>query len=254
MIFFTEEMLKDIENKSIFAEVEVGGQPVDDADDQNAQGNDYTTPEPVNAAGADNTGGGEDNPPPADEGGEDEGTDYTAEGDDAGGEDPAAGGDDAGDERDADYTQGGDAGGDEAPPEEGGDAGGGSSGGSGEPVTADDARGLENELFKDLTPDQVDLKHKELKKNFGDLYDSIANIVDRVNEIPNNDAFTAAIGFASNQLSDLKQMVADYMNDVYSTKSYMENAMNYNKFLATLNGIKDILEEINKELAQEEGK
>lgn len=247
MIFFTEEMLKDIENKSIFAEVEVGGQPVDDADDQNAQGNDYTTPEPINAAGADNTGGREDNPPPADEGGEDEGTDYTAEGDDAGG-------DDAGDEGDADYTQGGDAGGDEAPPEEGGDAGGGDSGGSGEPVTADDARGLENELFKDLTPDQVDLKHKELKKNFGDLYDSIANIVDRVNEIPNNDAFTAAIGFVSNQLSDLKQMVADYMNDVYSTKSYMENAMNYNKFLATLNGIKDILEEINKELAQEEGK
>ena len=247
MIFFTEEMLKDIENKSIFAEVEVGGQPVDDADDQNAQGNDYTTPEPINAAGADNTGGREDNPPPADEGGEDEGTDYTAEGDDAGG-------DDAGDEGDADYTQGGDAGGDEAPPEEGGDAGGADSGGSGEPVTADDARALENELFKDLTPDQVDLKHKELKKNFGDLYDSIANIVDRVNEIPNNDAFTAAIGFVSNQLSDLKQMVADYMNDVYSTKSYMENAMNYNKFLATLNGIKDILEEINKELAQEEGK
>ena len=238
MIFFTEEMLKDIENKSIFAEVEVGGQPVDDADDQNAQGNDYTTPEPVNAAGADNTGGREDNPPPADEGGEDEGTDYTAEGDDAGEDD----------------AQGGDAGCDEAPPEEGGDAGGGGSGGSGEPVTADDARGLENELFKDLTPDQVDLKHKELKKNFGDLYDSIANIVDRVNEIPNNDAFTAAIGFVSNQLSDLKQMVADYMNDVYSTKSYMENAMNYNKFLATLNGIKDILEEINKELAQEEGK
>lgn len=243
MIFFTEEMLKDIENKSIFAEVEVGGQPVDDADDQNAQGNDYTTPEPVNAAGADNADGREDNPPPADEGGEDEGTDYTAEGDDAGG-------DDAGDEGDADYTQGGDASGDEAPPEEGG----GRSGGSGEPVTADDARGLENELFKDLTPDQVDLKHKELKKNFGELYDSIANIVDRVNEIPNNDAFTTAIGFVSNQLSDLKQMVADYMNDVYSTKSYMENAMNYNKFLATLNGIKDILEEINKELAQEEDK
>lgn len=247
MIFFTEEMLKDIDKKSIFAEVEVGGQPVDDANDQNTQGNDYTTPEPVNAAGADNTGTGEDNPPPADEGGEDEGTDYTAEGDDAGG-------DDAGDEGDADYTQGGDAGGDEAPPEEGSDAGGGSSGSSGEPATADDARGLENELFKDLTPDQVDLKHKELKKNFGELYDSIANIVDRVNEIPNNDAFTAAIGFVSNQLSDLKQMVADYMNDVYSTKSYMENAMNYNKFLATLNGIKDILEEINKELAQEEGK
>lgn len=247
MIFFTEEMLKDIENKSIFAEVEVGGQPVDDADDQNAQGNDYTTPEPVNAAGADNTGGREDNPPPADEGGEDEGTDYTAEGDDAGG-------DDAGDEGDADYTQGGDAGGDEAPPEEGGDAGGGGSGGSGEPVTADDARGLENELFKDLTPDQVDLKHKELKKNFGDLYDSIANIIDRVNDIPNSEQFTAAIGFVSEQLSNLKQMVADYMNDVYSTKSYMENAMNYNRFLATLNGVKDILVEINKELAQEEGK
>ena len=128
------------------------------------------------------------------------------------------------------------------------------SGGGDDTVTADDARGLENELFKDLTPDQVDLKHKELKRNFSELYDSIANIIDRVNDIPNSEQFTAAIGFVSEQLSNLKQMVADYMNDVYSTKSYMENAMNYNRFLATLNGVKDILVEINKELAQEEGK
>jgi hypothetical protein len=45
-------------------------------------------------------------------------------------------------------------------------------------------------------------------------------------------------------------MVADYMNNVYSTKSYMENAINYNKFLATLTGINDILVEIDKDLSE----
>lgn len=251
MIFFTDDELNRIRNTKLFAEVDVGGQPVDDDNSQNDPAGDYTTPEPVNAAGAGDTSG-QDNPPPADEGGDNAEADYTAD-DEGGGDTGTEEEDDAGD---ADYTAGGDEGGDanagEGDPEGSGDAG--ASGGGDDTVTADDARGLENELFKDLTPDQVDLKHKELKRNFSELYDSIANIIDRVNDIPNSEQFTAAIGFVSEQLSNLKQMVADYMNDVYSTKSYMENAMNYNRFLATLNGVKDILVEINKELAQEEGK
>lgn len=235
MLLFTEKEIK------LFSEVDVDGQPAGDEDTGDT--GDYTA-EPVNAAGADDnsTPPAEDTPPPEDGGGED--TDYTAE---EGGEAPPEGGD-SGDE-DVDYTAGGDEGGEATPDEgDGGDSGSDSSGDG--QVTADEGRGMEKEIFDDLTPDQIDMKHKELKNNFLELYNSTSNIIDRVNEIPTSDEFLSTISFVGKKLAELRKMVADYMNNVYSTKSYMENAINYNRFLATLNGINDILEEVNKELSK----
>lgn len=226
MLLFTDKEIK------LFSEVDVNGQPSGEEDTGNT--GDYTV-EPVNAAGTD------DNPaPPEESGGED--TDYTSE--ENGEETPHEG-------EDIDYTTGGDEGdGGEAPPDEGdgGDSGSDSSGDG--QVTADEGRGMEKEIFDDLTPDQIDMKHKELKNNFLELYNSTSNIIDRVNEIPTSDEFLSTISFVGKKLAELRKMVADYMNNVYSTKSYMENAINYNRFLATLNGINDILEEVNKELSK----
>ena len=255
MFFFSESEFNE-RNRRLFSEVDINGQSAD-PDNQNNTDTDYTIPDPVNAAGADNNPPPEEDnpaPPPDNNTGDDE-VDYTQ---DTGGEEapPEDGG-----EGDVDYTQdgGGDAGGDpgDPPPEdggEGGDAGAPPAGGDGQ-IQADDARGLENELFKDLTPDQLDLKHNELKNNFMTLYESISSIIDRVNDIPTSEEYNATMSFVSNQLANLRTMVADYMNNVYSTKSYMENAMNYNRFLATLNGINDILDEVAKELGKstEEG-
>ena len=240
-----------------FNEVEINGQP---ADDDN-QDSDYTAPDPVNAAGADNDPPADNPPaddnPPTEGDPADQDTDYTqdAEGDDA--PPPDDGGapmDDGG--GDTDYTADGDMGdpgteGGDPPPEDGG---GGAPAGGGEQVTADDARGMEQELFKDLTPDQIDMKHQELKSNFTKLYDSTNSIIERINDIPSNEDYLASITFVSEKLSELRTMVADYMNNVYSTKSYMENAINYNRFLSVLNSINDILDEISRELGSEEPK
>lgn len=234
-----------------FNEVEINGQP---ADDDN-QDSDYTAPDPVNAAGADNNPPA-DNPPADDNSPEgdpaDQDTDYTQDADE--GDNPTP--DDDGE--DTDYTADGDMGdpdaegGDPSPEDGGGDSG--APAGGGEQVTADDARGMEQELFKDLTPDQIDMKHQELKSNFTKLYDSTNSIIERINDIPSNENYLASITFVSEKLSELRTMVADYMNNVYSTKSYMENAINYNRFLSVLKSINDILDEISRELSSEEPK
>lgn len=234
-----------------FNEVEINGQP---ADDDN-QDSDYTAPDPVNAAGADNNPPA-DNPPADDNSPEgdpaDQDTDYTQDADERDNPTP----DDDGE--DTDYTADGDMGdpdaegGDPSPEDGGGD--GGAPAGGGEQVTADDARGMEQELFKDLTPDQIDMKHQELKSNFTKLYDSTNSIIERINDIPSNENYLASITFVSEKLSELRTMVADYMNNVYSTKSYMENAINYNRFLSVLKSINDILDEISRELSSEEPK
>ena len=208
-----------LKNRKVLNEVEVDGQPVDD---ENTPSDDYTAD------------GGEDTQAPADAGSD------QPDGSEGGEEAPAE-----------DYTQDGgdDAGGDpEGDPEAGGEDAGGEAGGDGSEEQADDARGLEQEIFANLTPPQLALKHQELKSNFLKIYDSTASIIDRINEIPSDERFTTSISYVNKQLSTFRDTLTDYINDVYSTKSYMENQVNYYKFLNVLHSINQILDEINKEL------
>lgn len=110
----------------------------------------------------------------------------------------------------------------------------------------DENKKTEEEIFSNLTHDQLDIKHKELKNQYLNLYDMTTEIIDRISSIAISEDITFVIDYVSTTLSNLRDMVVDYINDVYKTKSYTENLINYNRFLATLNGINKILEEINK--------
>lgn len=256
MIFVTEDYLRKMN------EVDVNGQPVDQNADQDG-GADYTVNDmqPVSPTGNDDGGDAGtqqqdagDNPPANDQGGDtgdDNTEDFTQ---DDGGDGDQGSGDEGGDPEDFTGGDGGEGGDTGDGGEGGGDDGGSADAGGDGSVQADDNRGMESEIFKDLTQDQIDIKHQELKTNFGKIYDTTSSLIDRLNDIPTNDTYMASINFVSNQLADLRQMVTDYMNNVYSTKSYMENSINYNKFLMTLKGINDILEEIYKELDKQESK
>ena len=216
-----------LKNRKVLNEVEVDGQPVDNDEtpsDDYTEDNDTQAPADAGTDQPDGSEGNEDDTPAED---------YT---DDNGGEDAGEnpdgdpeGGDDTGYDDGADQGQ---AGGEDTPDEQ-----------------ADDARGLEQEIFADLTPSQVALKHQELKSNFLKVYDSTATIIDRVNSIPSDERFTASISYVNKQLSTFRDTLTDYINDVYSTKSYMENQVNYYKFLNVLHSIDQILNEINQELS-----
>lgn len=244
MLLFSEEYIKS------FNEVDVDGQAVDQEDQG---GSDYTVDDmqPVNPTGNEDAAPAQDEGQPPEEGNQepqdDGGEDYTQDdGGDQGGDGEADYTDDGGEGGGEDYT---DDGGGEGGEDQGGDAG--ASGGGDGSIQADDNRGMEGEIFKDLTKDQIDIKHQELKSNFTKIYDATSNLIDRLNDLPSNENYMATISFVSNQLADLRQLVTDYLNNVYSTKSYMENSINYNKFLMTLKGINDILEEVYKDLEKE---
>lgn len=147
------------------------------------------------------------------------------------------------DEPPVDYTEGMDDGGnpddggpppaDGAPPPEGGTS------------AVNDLKQQEEELYNELTPEQLDIKHKELKTQYLNMYDTVIAIIDRVGDINVIEENIGTIEYISNTLANLKDMLSDYVNDVYKTKSYIENSINYNRFLAVLNGINKILEEMN---------
>lgn len=112
-----------------------------------------------------------------------------------------------------------------------------------EPV--DEIKQQEEELLQ-LTPSELDIKHKELKSQYLTMYDITISLIERIGDISVNEESVGAIEYISDTLSRLKTMLSDYMDSVYSTKSYIENSINYNRFLAVLNGINKLLEEADR--------
>lgn len=108
----------------------------------------------------------------------------------------------------------------------------------------DDIKAKEEELYANLTPDQLDIKHKELKGQFLDMFDMVSELVERVGDAGTSEENIKVIEYISNNLITLRDMISDYVNDVYQTKSYIENSINYNRFLASLNAINKLLEEL----------
>lgn len=123
---------------------------------------------------------------------------------------------------------------------------GGSGGDQGATSAVDDIKKKEEEIYADLTPEELDIKHKELKSQYLAMFDMTTELVQRINNISLDPEDIPAVEYVSNNLAKLRTMLVDYMESVYKTKSYTENHINYNRFLATLNGISKILEEINK--------
>ena len=201
------------------------------------------------------TGGGDPgdaggDPGAGGEGGEGAPTGYTAGGGAGGGEggDPGAGGDPA--------AGGAEGGGD--PGAEGGDDAGGDMGGdddAGSDDMGDDSgssgdgydqqiQDLDKDLYADLTEPQMDIRNKELKRNFASLYDMIQDIIERINDISKDTASVKPLEFVSTKLNDLADNVSDYLVYTYSTKSYTENEINYNLFLAAVHQINDVIAKI----------
>lgn len=166
----------------------------------------------------------EDNAGTEDQGGDDS-TDYTEDIGDMGGDDSMSG-DDTGDTSS--------------------DTGSDTSTGSDEEAKIDELKKQEEELYSNLTPEQLDLRHKELKEQYLSMYDLIISILDRINEASVDEEKVEIVKYISDTLENLKKMIVDYMKYSYKMKSYIENSINYNRFLAVLNGMNKILEEMNK--------
>jgi hypothetical protein len=213
-------------NLNLFKEAEVDGQEVGDPNQQSTDytddgqdqqppeqnPTDYTEDQPTEQDDQNTEETGDDAPPPEDMGGDGETTDYTEEG--------------GGEEGEGDNNA--------PPPETESD----------QPV--DDIKKQEEELYGNLTPDQLDIKHKELKTQFLAMYDMTTTIIERIGDAAISEENIGIAEYISDNLSRLRDMLVDYMNNVYQGKSYIENSINYNRFLAVLNGINKILEEVDK--------
>lgn len=206
-------------------EAEIDGQTSED------QPTDYTA-----------DGGGEEAPPPPTDEGNAENNppeEQPANNKQPTEEPPVEGG-----EETTDYTEMGD---EEGAGEEGGEGGGGEEAPPPpeEEKPVDELKQQEEEMYG-LSPDKLDIRHKELKKQFLDMYDSTSTIIDKISDAAISEENLGAVEFITETLSKLRTTLSDYLNNVYSGNSYIENVANFNRFLAVLNGVNKILEDLDK--------
>ena len=213
---------------SAYNEAEIDGQSGPDE-----QPTDYT----------EDSGGSANEAPPEGAAGGEESTDYTNQPEEGVDEQPPTDEPpaDGGGEEPTDYTEMDGGEGEEAPPD--GEGGGAAPVEEEKPV--DELKQQEEEMYG-LSTDKLELRHRELKKQYLNMYDIVVNIIDRIGSISVQEEDIGAIEYVSETLSNFRSMLTDYIDKVYSLNSYIENTVNYNRFLAVLHGINKILEELDK--------
>lgn len=219
-----------------------GGDGAAPAADTGTEGGDDTSSSDTNAdAGNDNAEENKDTP---DDGIEepkdnDKDDDFNIEepkfDDDLGKDDEQGGGDDNGGESNA-----------PAPSADNGEA----------PVVDEDSlKAKDKELFDNLSEAEQKVKIRQQKEAFINLYSICDNVIEKYNSISMEyDDINEQIKNIISILFNNKKMIGDYLLNIYDSKSYIENEIMYNRYLAVLNSVKNISIELKNSMIDDNSK
>ena len=175
----------------------------------------------------------EDNP---DEGGDDQGEDdeYSMDDEEGGEDNPDEGGDDQGeddeysmdDDNQEDNT-------DDSSTDENQDP-------------SQKLKDIEKSIFDQLTPEQQNAKTQELKNLYGETYEKCQSIIDIVSNIEKAPDQAKVYDYIIKNLVDLQKYIRDYLENLFDSKTYIENMTELQKYLAILDTINNVFEEMQK--------
>ena len=161
---------------------------------------------------------------------------------------------DDGDGSDEDYSLdddgGDDNGGEDTQQQDSGEEGTQDTGDDGEsegPDPRQKLRDLENSIFDQLSEDEKQRKTKELKDLFESAYFNCQKIlasIDKVDKTPEN---VKVYEYVSNTINDLGTYIKDYLQNTFDNRTYIENATEFEKYIAVFDAIKNVFLEIKKQ-------
>ena len=99
------------------------------------------------------------------------------------------------------------------------------------------------DIFSSLSAEEQQIKIKELKRLFMELYSSTDDILQKVNSTHTDENNIEIITKISSTLYSLREYINDYICNIFAFKSFIENDIVFNRFLAILNSISTIIEE-----------
>ena len=109
-----------------------------------------------------------------------------------------------------------------------------------EPVQAN------TDIFADLSKEEQAVKIEELKQLYSDLYSSVDDFIRKLNDIDPDENNVLVIKRCSTTLYNLKKYISDYLLNLFPIKSYIENDVEFNRFLTILNSVANVINDITK--------
>lgn len=107
------------------------------------------------------------------------------------------------------------------------------------------------DIFSSLTAEEQQIKIKELKNLYTNLYSSCDDILERLNNLDINEDNLETISKISTTLYDIKVYISDYMTLIFPKKSYIENDVVFVRFLSIIKSITEILNDVSKKYNRE---
>lgn len=219
----------------------------------NDDGDEYSMTDPDDEGGDEGT----DTPPDdnQDQGTEEDTTDDTGEDDEYNITDPdEEGGDDQGTEDTADDSGEEDEYSMTDPDEEGTDDQGTDDTTTDENDPSAKLKELEKSIFDQLPQEMQQAKSTELKKLYNDTYDKCQSIIDIISTAEKQPNQVKVYDYILNNLLDLQRYIKDYLTNIYDSKTYIENMTELQKYLAILDTVNGVFEDMAKTPADDQDK
>ncbi len=132
----------------------------------------------------------------------------------------------------------------------GDDLGGGDSGGDLGGDSEEEVNPKNTDIFSTLSKEEQSIKISELKKKFNELYIYISDMYGKINDINPDEDNLEAIYRVTSGLYSLRAYVGDYIKNIFSLKSYIENDITYNRFLTIIQSITQVINSLATEIEE----
>lgn len=105
---------------------------------------------------------------------------------------------------------------------------------------------LEKSIFDQLSPELQQAKTIELKKLYTITYEKCQSIIDTLGTVEKEPSKVKVYDYILNSLLDLQKYINDYLANIFDSKTYIENMTELQKYLAILDTVNGVFEEMSK--------
>ena len=112
-------------------------------------------------------------------------------------------------------------------------------------ISDDDDRAAEEAIYDSLTDDQKRIRVLQLKLNYKDLYETMSNTLEGINNIPKNADNLETIKRLTLLINKAKNILIDYVENNFDSSPYLENYTVYMKYIAVFRTASKVIEELN---------
>ena len=103
---------------------------------------------------------------------------------------------------------------------------------------------MEKEVFADLTPQQIEIKTKELKKNYQSLFEFLTVSIEKLNQSSRTSYDANLLDFLMRKLISLKELTNNAIVYTFDTRTYVSNKIELQRLILATNMIANLLNEV----------